>query len=488
MVIFMLRIIVFFLISCLFNLYANERPNVLWISIDDLNDWVGYMKGHPQAITPNMDRLAKRGTAFMDAHCSSPLCNPSRSTILSGFHANKTGVWNNKTGFKYSDFELLPQYFSKHGYSTYGTGKIHHTKINDKIFEKAFHPEQRWSPFQQSKSVHYTKKELKSKGTVNPRHVIQSGPGGKDYILPLNRMPSDRNPDKKSGESFDWGGFDLPDNAFGEGLAADWTLEQLKAHNPGKPFFAALGFYRPHIPLYAPQKYFDMYPLEKVKLPEHRENDLDDLSASGKKWALEAVTAGSHKTVLKHEEWKKAVQAYLACVTFVDAQIGKVMDWLDKSPYAENTIIVLFSDHGWHLGEKQHWGKWTGWDRSTRVPLIIIDRNQKQGNVCTQPVNLIDLYPTVVELAGLPEKKLDGQSLKKLVQATDNSKARTVYSYFDKGNFAVINKKWRLIQYKDGSEELYNRLKDPHEYENLSKVPEYKSVIEELRTHIPEWE
>ena len=465
----------------LFSLNAAEKPNVLLISIDDLNDWVGYMGGHAQALTPNMDKLAKRGVAFMDAHCTSPLCNPSRSSLLSGLREEKTGVFNNRQSFKMDKFELLPQYFAKHGYVTYGSGKIHHQKKNQIMFEHSFHPEQRWSPFQQSKTVLYAKEELATKGSENPRHVIKDGPGGKDYILPFNRMPSDRKPDSKSGESFDWQSFDLPDNAFGEGLVADWTIKQLKAHDESKPFFLGVGFYRPHIPLYAPKKYFDLYPLEKVQLPKVLENDIGDLSEAGKKWALEAVTAGSHKTTVKHGEWKKAVQAYLACVSFVDTQIGKVLDYVDNSSYADNTIIVLFSDHGWHLGEKQHWGKWTGWNDSTSVPFIIVPPKAKNNANCKQPVSLLDIYPTLIDMAGLPAKKLDGVSLKNLVDNPLETSNRAVRILFDKGNYALVNSKWRYIRYKEGAEELYNRELDIHEFDNLSEKPEFKEVLEKMR-------
>lgn len=465
----------------IFSLNAKERPNILLISIDDLNDWVGFMGGHPQALTPTMDKLAKRGVAFLDAHCTSPLCNPSRSSLLSGLREEKTGVFNNTQKFKFQNFELLPQYFAKHGYETYGSGKIHHQKKNNLMFQYSFHPEQRWSPFQESKSTIYTKKELASKGSDNPRHEIKNGPGGKDYILPFNRMPSDRSPDNKKGESFDWQSFDLPDNAFGEGMVADWTIKQLKAHDETKPFFLGVGFYRPHIPLYAPKKYFDLYPLDKVQLPKVLENDIADLSLAGKKWALEAITAGSHETTVKHGEWKKAVQAYLACVSFVDAQIGKVLDYLDESPYADNTIVVLFSDHGWHLGEKQHWGKWTGWNDSTRVPFIIIPAGANNNRNCKQPVSLLDIYPTLIDMAGLPAKQLDGVSLAGLVKNPENVSDRAVRILFDKGNFALVNAKWRYIRYKGGDEELYDRELDPHEFHNLIDIAKYEEVLKKMR-------
>lgn len=463
------------------SLSAADKPNVLLISIDDLNDWVGFLGGHPQAITPNMDKLAKVGVAFTDAHCTSPLCNPSRSSLLTGLREEKTGVFNNKQRFDFKKHEVLPQYFAKHGYATYGTGKIHHQKKNQIMFQEAFHPEQRWSPFQVSKTVLYSKREQSSKGSANPRHLIKNGPGGKDYVLPFNRMPSDRAPTKNSGESFDWHAFELDDNAFGEGLATEWAIDKLKHYDKEKPFFMGLGYYRPHIPLYAPKKYFDMYPLESVQLPKVMENDLDDLPPIAKKWALEAITAGSHSSTLNHNQWKEAVQAYLACVTFVDAQIGKMLKFLEESPYADNTIIVLFSDHGWQLGEKEHWGKWTGWNDSTRVPFIIIPVGAKANENCEQPISLLDIYPTLIEMTGLPTKELDGVSIANLVKNPQLQTGRVVRTIFDKGNKALISKGWRYIQYSDGSEELYNRLKDPHEFHNLAQKAEYREILEKMR-------
>jgi len=237
----------------------------------------------------------------------------------------------------------------------------------------------------------------------------------------------------------------------------------------------AVGYYRPHIPLYAPKKYFDMYKGVNIKLPPVREDDLNDLSPTARKWALEAATAGSHATTIKHGQWHAAVKAYLACVTFVDAQVGRLVATLDTSPHAKNTWVVIWSDHGWHLGEKQHWGKWTGWQRSTRVPLMILPpRGDVTGRfatdaVCDNPVSLIDLYPTLLDLCGLPEgRQLAGQSLRPLLEKPTAKSKRLVVTTFDKGNHALSGIRWRYIRYKDGSEELYNRKNDPHEWTNIA--------------------
>ena len=345
-----------------------KSPNVLFIAIDDLNDWVGFLRGHPQVKTPNLDRLAERGVVFANAHCAAPLCNPSRAAIFSGLQPWESGVLGNDDGDirkMRPDRVLMPTHFHQAGYRTMGTGKLLHQKGTG-LFDEEFFPEQRWSPFR-PKAVDYTQEELPSKATNNPRHVTQLG--GREIVLPFNRMPSDRAPKSPGGESFDWGPVDIADEEMGDGKIARWAAERLSKDQP-QPFFLAVGFYRPHIPLFAPKKYFDLYEGLGIQLPPMQENDLDDLSPTGRKWALEAVTAGVHATVIEHGQWQAAVKAYLACVSFVDAQIGLILDALEAGPNAQDTIIVVWGDHGWHLGEKQHWGKWTGWQRSTARPSV----------------------------------------------------------------------------------------------------------------------
>ena len=460
-----------------------QETNVLYISIDDLNNWVGYLKGHPQVKTPNIDRLTNRGIAFTQAHCSSPLCMPSRTAILSGQREQDTKVFTNDDDFAHKDYVLIPQYFAENNYITYGTGKIHHKRINDDIFHHDYWTQQRWSPFSGSE-VEYSEAELASKGTDQPGHTIKNGPGGKTYVLPFNRMPSERSPDNPKGESFDWASFDLPDEAFGDGKITAWAIEKLKDHDPGKPFFMGVGYYRPHIPLYAPKKYFDQYPIESVRLPNVKPDDLNDIPAPGRERALSAVTAGTHDHVLAHNQWKKAVQAYLACISFVDAQIGKLLDYLDESPYADNTIIVLFSDHGWHLGEKKAWGKMTPWIHSSNTPFIISPAGKRPGKLCHEPVSLLDIYPTLLDMAGLPKRHLDGVSLAPLISNPSIETQRTVKTNVGKDTYALSNKTWRYIHYENGGEELYNIKKDPFEFDNLIGEGDYSAIISELKENI----
>ena len=465
------------------------RPNVLFIAVDDLNDWVGFLAGHPQIKTPNMDRVAKRGVVFANAHCAAPLCCPSRAAVFSGKQPFHTGVYTNSENLRrlHPELVLMPQHFKNHGYRAFGTGKLLHRRRPD-LFDEHFFTEQRWSPFSRSE-VKYTAAALPSKGR-RPRHVIGESPDHPRVVLPLNRMPSDRSPKDPKGESFDWGPVDVADRAMGDAKVADWAVERLGREHK-EPFFLAVGFYRPHIPLYAPRKYYENYPFATTELPEVLDADLEDLSETGKRRALEAVTAGLHETVVRHSQWKAAVASYLACVSFVDAQIGKLLDTLDRGPHADTTIVVLWSDHGWHLGEKQHWGKWTGWERSTRVPLVVAPARSgrekfKTGSVCRQPVSLIDLYPTLIDMCRLkPRPELDGLSLVPQLVDPEAVTDRAVVTTFGKGNYAVRTRRWRLIRYADGSEELYDHSSDPLEWINLDRETRYAELRAGLRRWLP---
>jgi len=469
------------------QLLAQERPNVLFIAIDDLNDWIGCLEGHPQALTPNIDKLAERGTLFTNAHCAAPACNPSRAAIFSGRMPTETGVWNNQSGSLeklYPKARLLPTAFRDAGYTALGTGKLLHGSGGKQAYDEYYTVGQRWSPFPKD-AVRYSKTELPSKGTDNPRHVLKDSKG-REVVLPLNRMPSDRKPNEKGGESFDWGPFDVPDSDFGDTKITDWAIEQLNKERDA-PLFLGVGYYRPHIPLWAPARFFERFSDNPGKLPNIRTDDLKDLGASAQKWAIEPVTAGSHATVVKHKQWRAAVEAYLACVTYVDYEVGRLLESLDNSPAKDNTVIVLWSDHGWHLGEKQHWGKWTGWERSTRVPLIVVpprrvkDDFAKAGSRCDEPVGLIDLYPTLLELSKIADPiTLDGESLVPLLKNPQLETERTIVTMFDQGNVSVRSTRWRYIRYADGAEELYDHHADEHEWKNLAANSEYAGVKRKL--------
>lgn len=466
-----------------------KKTNILFIAVDDLNDWIGCMKGHPQAKTPNMDRLAQRGVLFTNAHCAAPVCLASRTAIFCGRYPDQTGVYSNwgKTKGKPPGKDLqLPVSLSASGYETLGTGKLYHEK-GAGYFDGYFDTEQRWSPFT-DEQVKYTEEELPSKGSATPRHVIHAGPGSRDWVLPLNGLPSERNAGGVEGESFDWGPVNVQDGEMGDVRITDWAIRKLD-ETRSKPFFLGVGYYRPHIPLFAPQQDFDgLPPVEDIQLPMVKAEDLADLGPEGKRTALDAITAGTHELVAKNQQWKQAVRSYLACITFVDRQIGRLIDQVDASAYADNTWIILWSDHGWHLGEKEHWGKWTGWRQATRAPLIIVPpRSQTavRGKPCAEPVSLVDLYPTVLEVCGLPVKPgLSGVSLVPLIANPDLQTSRAVVTTFDPGNHALSMKDWRLIKYNNGEEELYDIKNDPHEWNNLAGDKAWLEKLIEMRQRL----
>jgi arylsulfatase A-like enzyme len=432
------------------------------------------MKGHPQALTSNMDRLAARGMLFRNAHCAAPACNPSRAAIFSGQMPNVTKVGTNDSGLitkVHPSARYLTTAFEESGYQTLGTGKLLHGKSSKQLFQTYHGIEQRWSPLRSKTDTHYTQEELPTKGTNTPRHITKNSQGH-EVILPLNRMPSDRAPDDPKGESFDWGGFDVPDPDFGDTQITDWAIEKLRKPSD-KPLFLGVDSYRPHIPLWAPKRFFEHFKDDPGKLPVVLASDLDDLSETARKWALEPVTAGSHATVTVQDQWRQAVEAYLAYGTYVDHEIGRLLEALDNSSLGDHTMIVLWSDHSWHLGEKEHWGKWTGWERSAKVPLIIVppknqaDRFHSAGAVCQQPVGLIDLYPTLVEFCELKgSDQLDGKSLVPMLRDPKSNFRKATLTMFDEGNASLRDARWRYIRYADGNEELYDVIADPNEWNN----------------------
>ncbi len=472
---------------------SRPPPNVLFIAVDDLNDWIGPLRGHPQAKTPNIDRLAQRGVVFTNAHCAAPLCNPSRAAVFSGHQPFETGVLaNDEKAIRTArpDLVLIPQHFQQAGYRTYGSGKLLHQKVRG-LCEEEFYPEQRWSPFT-AEATTYTAAELPSKGTDHPQHRTELK--GRPVILPLNRMPSDRAAASPNGESFDWGPLEVDDADMGDGQIADWAVKQIRGQpkTPTQPWFLAVGFYRPHIPLFAPKKYFDLYAGLDIQLPKVKADDLDDLSETGRRWARDPVTAGSHAAVVKYGQWKAAVTAYLACVSFIDAQLGKMLDALDASSAADNTVIVFWGDHGWHLGEKEHWGKWTGWQRATHVPFIVSPAKSgatadfPRGVVCADPVGLIDLYPTLIDLCGIATRPgLAGQSLAPQLKNPTGSSDRHILTCFDAGNYSVTGPRWHYVRYADGNEELYDSVNDPHEWTNLAGRPEVRAIQQAMAAKLP---
>ncbi len=476
---------------------SQEKQNILFIAMDDQNDWIGSFSGHPQVKTPSIDRLAEIGIRFTNAHCAVPICGPSRAALFTGKQPWHTGVYvNDKKSLEVvgREFLTLPQLLREEGYNTYGAGKVFHGNINSYPADLFTEYGPGYNQFQplSSKEAQYTDEEFSSpvdKSILT--HIVDRGPGKLQASFPLNKMPRERRLGSRKIESFDWGPLPVKDEDMDDYKTADWVIGKLKETHD-KPFFLAAGFYRPHIPLYIPQKYYDMYPPDKVHLPDVPKDDLEDLPFVGKDFALIAYSAGSHKNVTDHDQWREAVACYLACITFVDEQIGRIMSALEESPYRDNTTVVLWGDNGWHLGEKEHWGKFTGWEESTRIPLIIVppknrDREFSEDAECTQPVSLIDLYPTMMALNNIPLRNtLDGKSLLPLLIDPRKKYSDHVISTFGRGNHSIRTEKWRYTRYYDGSEELYDLDQDPGEYINLADQKAYENVKNELQEKMPD--
>ena len=440
---------------------AEQPPDVLFIAVDDLNDWVGVLGGHPQARTPNIDRLARRGVLFTNAHASAPACNPSRASLMTGVRPSTSGVYHNPQDWrrakKLRGLATIPQTFRAAGYHVIGGGKIYHAHTIYPWGFEGFPQPEAWDDY-------YPSRRRQLPDEITPRE------------RPVNSHPS------MYAGVFDWAPIVAEDSAMGDGQVVAWAERQLaKKHD--KPLFLAVGIYRPHIPWYVPEKYFAKYPLATIQLPRVLSNDLADVPPAGQRGLLRHW----HKWVAENGQWKKAVQGYLASVAFADAMVGRLLDALEKSGRAERTVIVLWSDHGYHLGVKQHWEKFALWEQTTRVPLIFVGPGvTKAGGRSKRPVSLLDIYPTLAELAGLPiPKHVEGRSLTPLLGNPEADWPYAVVTTQRRNNHAVRSERHRYIRYDDGSEELYDHASDPLEWKNLAGDAAYNAIKMKLAKWLP---
>lgn len=456
---------VFLLFACGAVVQAQERPDVLFISVDDLNDWVGVLGGHPQAITPNIDALAERGVLFTNAHSPAALCNPARTALMLGRLPSTTGIYGNYPSWMdiehLAELPNLPRYLRENGYNTFGAGKLFHAHTFSTSGYIGHNDPSAWDAYYPS--------------------VYRQIP---DEIRPHSRPVNGNN----LSLFFDWSGIVADDRAMADGQVVAWSQQQLLADAEG-PRFDAVGIYRPHLPWYVPQKYLDMYPVEQIILPEVPADDLDDLPLIGQQFAAESSMAPMelHQWVLQSGKWQEGVQAYLASVTFADAMVGQLLDTLERTGRADDTIIVLWSDHGWHLGEKHRWRKHTLWEESTRVPLIVVAPGvTTPGTRSARTVSLVDILPTLLELTGVDAlDNLDGESLVSLLRDPDAPWDRPAISTFGQANHAVRSERYRYIRYYDGSEELYDHDNDPGEWTNLAGNPQHAAAKAELARWLP---
>jgi arylsulfatase A-like enzyme len=457
------------LLSGLLAAASPQNPakmNVIFIAVDDLNDWVGVMGGNPQAKTPNMDRLAlvTGATVFERAYCPATVCGPSRSAILTGLLPSNTGVYGNGNNLKSSpvtkDVVTLPEYFSQHGYHTLSMGKIFHK-----------HPvlggmdEGQWA-FDEWENT---------RGNL----------GLDSAEFPLNKLPL--LPGEKgggNGTDFDWGPTGTPVEETPDYQTGAWAAQQLDRDFDGKPFFMAVGISKPHLPFYVPQEFFDLHPLADIQPPEIVLDDLDDIITP--KGRNKFGPSDDFLRVQQAGMFKEAAQAYLAASSYADYCIGVVLDKLEQSRYADNTIVVIWGDHGWFLGEKQRYRKTHLWEESTRVPLIIrVPGKTDPGSRTDRIVNLIDFYPTLLDWCGLPAKAdLDGRSFADLQDPAASDEHPTLTTMGFK-NHSVRGDRYRYTRYDDGTEELYNHDTDPMEHRNLINQADLKSVVAQLKAFLP---
>lgn len=427
------------------------KPNVLFIAIDDLRNFV-HCFGYDQVLTPNMDRLAERSTIFTNAHNQAPMCGPSRSSCMTGIMPYNSGAYG------FVDWRKVPVlnesvpinlHFKNNGYHTMCGGKIYHGNTHragdwDEIYCKAQHANGTW---------------------------------GEDEIKPEDRSLQKYMGFKVCGPS------DLPESAFHDTMTADMAVERLK-RTYDKPWFLAVGFTKPHLSWIVPKKYFDLYDPAKLKLPEVLENDIADTPD-----AAQFPSEQIHALGIDNEPGgaRRLLHAYLATITYMDAQLGKVLDAFEKRNDSENTVVMLWSDHGWHLGEKQCWSKFTLWDEATRNPLMVSAPGLRTKQACDKPVQLVDMYPTLVELCGLPEpaSQLDGHSLVPLMKNPQAEWPWPALTCNGRDSYCLTFERWKYNRFFDGSEELYDHQSDPLEHTNLASHPEFVEQKAKLAVFLP---
>ncbi|MEX0983331.1 MAG: sulfatase [Bacteroidales bacterium] len=455
-----------------FKTDSEERPNIVFFSFDDLNDWINPL-GYQQAITPNLNRLAESGIMFTNAHAPGVYCAPSRTAIFSGLQASTTGCYTDEVYFHdYPDLVSLQMAFQQGGYSTWGAGKLFHHRAGMVDLRG-------WNEF------FARSREIKEMG-------YEMGSRGSDVLLPdpypYSSYHRKTGKELTGGHFLEWG--PVPDSLEDRmipDMRTKWACDVLKQSHD-KPFFLALGLYVPHYPNYTPQKYFDMYDLNQIQVPYLKKDDLDDLPDGIRNRMINRRRM--HLEVLEGiDAYRDAVRGYLAAISYGDAMLGRLLDAIEAGGHVDNTIVIVWSDHGYHLGEKGQWGKHTLWKQTTRVPLIFAGKGVAKNKEVNATVGLIDLYPTLIDLCELPEQhQMDGISLapvlKNPVSAIDRD---LLIPNLEPESYAVVNENWRYILYSDKTEELYNVKDDPDEWYNLAGDANYRSVIEDLRKAAPDF-
>ena len=518
----LLKLICFFFCGFSLLCFSSDKPNVLLIVCDDLNDYVETLGGHPQTKTPNIRKLIESGVSFTQAHCNIPICNPSRASFATGIYPHTSQQfgfedWDKNEILKNS--RTMMDHFGRNGYHTLGTGKVMHNR-DQQEWKEFGHPSD-YGPFLYD-------------GKDRIPNLSVPAPFRDDFgIIDGNFGPLENVSNKRSsitGKNYSWitGSWrkqramkynsDDDRDPTGDELNAQWAVKRLRElaqSKKQKPFFMGVGFVRPHTPLIVPQKYFDLFPLESIELPKILKGDADDTfkhtvtskedDRSGDRGtkmydSLIASYDGDRELALK-----KFIQAYLASVASVDDLMGDILQALKETGFDKNTIVIFTSDHGWGNGEKDYLYKNSLWQESTRVPLIVRAPGfSVNGKKCDQPVSLVDLYPTLLDLCNLPSntmkndkgRPLDGFSLKPLLENPETGKwegpdyaITALYKwaqYYDPAfqNYSLRFKDWRYIRYENGKEELYHTVKDDHEWNNLAQNTKFKKRVTEFRNQL----
>jgi len=444
------------------NISVQKHPNVLFIAIDDLNTWIGCLNDRSGTKTPNLDKLASQGVLFSNAQCQTPLCGPSRASIMSGLRPSTTGIYGmieddsirRPDNLATKDIVFLPEYFRNNGYHTMGIGKLFHHHAPKGVFDESGG-------------------RAKGFGPVPAKRFVWDGIG------------TSKNRKEHFGRtSTDWGAFPSADSLMPDDHSADWAIERLN-RNYDKPFLLSVGFLRPHVPLYVPQKWFDMHPLDGIQVAPYKSDDLDDIPSVGLK-INDLPMMPSTEWAIKTGQWKNIIQAYLACISFVDSEVGRVLTALENSKYGDNTIIVLWSDHGYRMGEKGTFAKHALWESATNAPLMFVSPKLPKGKVINTPVEMLSIYPTLLDLCGLPAyKRNEGLDLVPTMLSDSIDTSASAITTYGMNNHAIKAKGFRYIRYEDGTEELYNHKIDPNEFDNEAKNTKYNSEIDILKQYLP---